>query len=117
MKLGLTDEIDPMSSHEQMTIPHQRREINEPRVRIWDGDRLVEIVDGHEAGVDVLDGCSCAHAEDFVGVYVADVRSHVSCYNNNENDNQVEYIGISTAKEERCVYIPLRGLVFIIDNV
>lgn len=72
-RIKLTDEIYPMPSHKQMTIPHQRRKINEPRIGIRDCNGFVEIVDSHETRVDVLDGCSCAHAQDFVGVYVADV--------------------------------------------
>lgn len=76
--LGRTYEVNPIATHEEIAVAHERWILDFPRLWVRQGDLVVQVVKGEKAGVQVVHHASYAHSHDFVGIVIANVRSHIT---------------------------------------
>lgn len=76
----LTNKVHSMSLHEEMAVPHKGRQLNVTRIWLRKGDLVVEVVQCHHSGVEMVHYTPDTHGHDFVRCVVSHVRAYTSSY-------------------------------------
>lgn len=71
--MRLTNQINALTPHKQVTIPHRARKIHFTRLRVRNCDSFMQIVYCQQLRINVLNCASDTHREQFDGIGIADV--------------------------------------------